>query len=104
MPKLGPTSSILKINSLPYITQNLIFKKVNIQQRVILKGSFFDWAEVLFVVPQGFVLGPTLFIIFFNDVTGSFLLKFADDIKVGRVVETEDPLFPIWKNGLKSGK
>ena len=42
------------------------------------------------------MLGPTLFIIFINDidlaidVTRSFLFKFADDTKVGRVVETED--------------
>ena len=42
------------------------------------------------------MLGPTLFIIFIDDidlaidVTGSFLFKFADDTKVGMVVETED--------------
>ena len=45
---------------------------------------------------QGSVLGPTLFIIFINDidqaidVTSFFLFKFADDTKVGRVLETED--------------
>ena len=42
------------------------------------------------------MLGPTLFLIFINDidravdVTSSVLLKFADDTKVARVVETED--------------
>ena len=66
------------------------------KQRVILNGSFSDWVNVLSGVPQGSVLGPTLFIIFINDidlaidVTSSFLFKFADDTKVGRVVETED--------------
>ena len=42
------------------------------------------------------VLGPTLFIIFIDDidlaidVTSSIVFKFADDTKVGKVVETED--------------
>ena len=66
------------------------------KQRVVLNGCFSAWADVLSGVPQGSVLGPTLFIIFINDidlameVTGSFLFKFADDTKVGMVVETEE--------------
>ena len=66
------------------------------KQRVILNGCFSSWADVLSGVPQGSVLGPTLFIIFINDidlameVTGSFLFKFADDTKVGMVVESEE--------------
>ena len=66
------------------------------KQRVVLNGKFSDWADVQSGVPQGSVLGPTLFIMFINDidlavdVTGSFLLKFADDTKVGMVVESEE--------------
>ena len=66
------------------------------KQRVVLNGEASEWADVLSGVPQGSVLGPTLFLIFINDidkaveVTSSVLLKFADDTKVGRVVESEE--------------
>ena len=66
------------------------------KQRVVINGEASEWSEVLSGVPQGSVLGPTLFLIFINDidraveVTNSILLKFADDTKVGRVVESEE--------------
>ena len=69
----------------------------NREQRVILNGVTSGWREVLSGVPQGSVLGPTLFLIFINDIdevakvnAESILLKFADDTKLGVVVETEE--------------
>ena len=66
------------------------------QQRVTINGCSSAWSDVLSGVLQGSVIGPTLFLIFINDidlafdVTGSFLLKFADDTKLGMVVESEE--------------
>ena len=44
-------------------------------------------------VPQGSVLGPILFIIYINDLEneiGSNILKFADDTKMFRRVESQE--------------
>ena len=59
------------------------------RQRVAVAGDFSTWIEVLSGVPQGSVLGPTLFVCFINDmpdVVESFVYMHADDSKIFRKV------------------
>ena len=63
------------------------------QQRVVLNGQASEWGDVVSSVVQGSCLGPCLFVIFINDIdlamdTVGFIIKFADDSKAGRVVNT----------------
>ena len=75
----------------------------NRKQRVVLNGTASEWADVTSGVPQGSVLGPTLFIIFINDIdnavdTISILLKkFADDTKLGLVVDQYEQCMQVQK-------
>ena len=52
---------------------------------VVVDGEVSSWKSVLSGVPQGYVLGPILFLVYVNDleegVTGK-ILKFADDTKL----------------------
>ncbi|CAM4721271.1 unnamed protein product [Lepidochelys kempii] len=61
-------------------------------QQVILKGELSGWREVTCGVPQGSVLGPILFNLFITDLgtkSGSVLIKFADDTKLGGIANLE---------------
>ena len=61
------------------------------KQRVVVRGCESEWLPVTSGVPQGSVLGPTLFLVYVNDIEEnvfSNILKFADDTKIYRSVST----------------
>ena len=57
----------------------------NRRQRVVLGDTVSEWLPVLSGVPQGSVLGPTLFILFINDLTDqlqNYASLYSDDTKL----------------------
>ena len=63
------------------------------QQQVVVDGETSEPAEVTSGVPQGTVLGPTLFLIYINDIVdniNSTIRLFADDLVVYRQINSPD--------------
>ena len=62
------------------------------RQRVVVDGEVSNWISGLSGVPQGSVLGHVLFLIYINDLDDNIAnneLKFADDTKVFRKINTD---------------
>ena len=68
------------------------------RHRVTVDGELSDWVYLISGIPQGSVLGPTLFVIFINDmpaVAGNCIKLFADDAKLYSTARSEDDVISL---------
>ena len=75
-------------------------------QRVVIGNEYSSDSLVISGVPQGSIVGPTLFILFINDITqcitsGTQIALYADDTKIWRPIKTQDDLC-ILQNDINS--
>ena len=63
------------------------------KQPVVIRETCSEWSPVISGTPQGTILGPILFLIYINDISGCVKSKiriFADDTKI--YGEIKDPI------------
>ncbi len=83
-------------------------------QRVTLQGLYSECLEVYSGVPQGSILGPLLFLVYIDDLSGyirnkSKIALFADDSKIYQTISNSRTLmlfkktFPVFLTGVKIG-
>ena len=59
-------------------------------QRVVINGQEYSWANSNAGVPQGSILGPLLFLVFMNDIVNEEncqIKLFADDTSIYTIVD-----------------
>ena len=73
------------------------------QQSVVVNGSISTTLPVLSGVPQGSILGPSLFVLFINDISagiseGTNIMLYADDTKIWREINNEMDFYYLQKD------
>lgn len=81
----------IKDNLIKWLTDFVTDRK----QKVIINGSTSNMESVRSGIPQGSVLGPSLFVIFINDlpdIVNTYVKIFADDTKIFNAIKSNDDI------------